>query len=47
MSFMKQDRHIDPDLFDLFLSSGVYLEYGRRYLRAEQLDEVDITRYLS
>jgi HD-GYP domain-containing protein (c-di-GMP phosphodiesterase class II) len=46
MSFMKQDRHIDPDLFDLFLSSGAWLEYGRRYLQAEQIDEVDISEYL-
>ena len=47
MSFMKKDRHIDPDLFDLFLSSGVWLEYGRRFLQTEQLDEVDISGYLS
>jgi len=46
MSFMKQDRHIDPDLFDLFLSSGAWLEYGRRYLQAGQIDEVDISEYL-
>jgi len=46
MSFMKKDRHIDPDLFDLFLSSGAWLEYGRRYLQPEQIDEVDIYEYL-
>ncbi|HDN69433.1 MAG TPA: hypothetical protein ENG26_02505, partial [Gammaproteobacteria bacterium] len=46
MSFMKKDRHIDPDLFDLFLSSGAWLEYGRRYLQAGQIDEVDISEYL-
>jgi len=46
MSFMKKDRHIDPDLFDLFLRSGAWLEYGRRYLQAEQIDEVDISEYL-
>jgi HD-GYP domain-containing protein (c-di-GMP phosphodiesterase class II) len=46
MSFMKKDRHIDPDLFDLFLSSGAWLEYGRQYLQAEQIDEVDISEYL-
>ena len=46
MNFMKQDRHIDPDLFELFLSSGVYLEYGRRFLNPDQLDEVDVSAYL-
>jgi hypothetical protein len=43
---MKKDRHIDPDLFELFLTSGVYREYGRKHLQPEQLDEVDIAAYL-
>ncbi len=46
MSFMKKEQHIDADLFDLFLSSGAWLEYGRRHLQAGQLDEVDISQYL-
>lgn len=47
LSFFKKDKHIDPDLFDLFLTSGVYLEYAKRYLNPEQIDEVDINQYLS
>jgi HD-GYP domain-containing protein (c-di-GMP phosphodiesterase class II) len=43
----KKDRHIDPDLFDLFLRSGVYLRYAERYLRPEQIDHVDIGQYLA
>jgi HD-GYP domain-containing protein (c-di-GMP phosphodiesterase class II) len=46
MSFFKKDHHIDPDLFDLFLRSGVYLEYAREYLDPEQIDEVDVDSYL-
>jgi HD-GYP domain-containing protein (c-di-GMP phosphodiesterase class II) len=46
MNFMKQDRHIDPDLFELFLTSGVYLEYARRFLDPEQIDEVPVDDYL-
>ncbi|MBF0308306.1 MAG: GAF domain-containing protein [Magnetococcales bacterium] len=46
LSFFKKDRHIDPDLFDLFLTSGVYRRYGEHYLLPEQLDEVDISRYV-
>ena len=46
MNFMKKDQHIDPDLFDLFLQSGVYLEYARKFLSEAQIDEVDITEYL-
>jgi HD-GYP domain-containing protein (c-di-GMP phosphodiesterase class II) len=45
MSFMNKDQHIDPDLFKLFLESGVYREYAERFLQPEQLDEVDIAQY--
>jgi HD-GYP domain-containing protein (c-di-GMP phosphodiesterase class II)/HAMP domain-containing protein len=46
LGFMKKDSHIDPDLFRLFLSSGVYLDYAREYLDPEQIDAVDISEYL-
>jgi HD-GYP domain-containing protein (c-di-GMP phosphodiesterase class II) len=46
MSFMKKDQHVDPDLFELFLTSGVYKTYAEQYLRPEQIDEVDISQYL-
>ncbi len=42
----KQDRHIDPVLFDLFLSSGVYRRYAERFLQPTQIDAVDVARYL-
>ena len=42
---MRNSRHICPDLFVLFVSSGAYLEYGEQYLKPEQLDEVDNERY--
>ena len=42
-----RDRgHIDSDLFELFLTSGVYRAYAERFLRPEQIDTVDITPYL-
>ena len=44
---MKKDEHIDVELFELFLSSGVYMEYAKQYLKPEQIDEVDVTSYLS
>ncbi|MFM9103704.1 MAG: HD-GYP domain-containing protein, partial [Cyanobium sp.] len=40
-------QHIDPDLFELFLRSGVYRRYAEAFLKPEQIDEVDIERYLS
>ena len=47
MSFMKKDQHIDPDLFDLFLRSGVYQAYAEKFMKPEQIDGVDIASYLS
>ncbi|CAJ1782892.1 hypothetical protein IIDPJIOB_00549 [Aeromonas veronii] len=47
MGFMQQDHHIDPELFALFLSSGVYLRYAERYMSQELIDEVDISPYLA
>lgn len=38
MQGMKTDGHLDPDVFDLFLSSGVYRRYAERFLSAEQID---------
>jgi len=46
MSFMKKDAHIDGELFELFLTSGVYKEYAETFLDEDQLDEVDISAYL-
>ncbi|MBF0393156.1 MAG: GAF domain-containing protein, partial [Alphaproteobacteria bacterium] len=42
MSFMKKDQHIDPDLFELFLTSGVYNDYAKRYMKDYQIDPVDV-----
>ncbi|MBF0477808.1 MAG: GAF domain-containing protein [Deltaproteobacteria bacterium] len=47
MSFMRNDQHIDADLFDLFLTSGAYRLYGEKYLPAAQLEPVDINQFMS
>ena len=46
LSFMRNDQHIDPDLFDLFLTSGVYHRYAETFLDPEQIDTVNIEDYL-
>ena len=46
MAKMRQDQHIDPELFELFLRSGVHHDYAQRFMRAEQVDEVRIDDYL-
>ena len=47
MSSMKKDHHVDPELFDLFLASGTYRRYAEKFMKPEQIDDVDIDGYLS
>jgi HD-GYP domain-containing protein (c-di-GMP phosphodiesterase class II) len=37
MKFMVQDKHIDPDLYALFLKEKIYLDYGKE-LSTQQMD---------
>jgi len=39
MGFMVKDGHIDADLFDLFVREQIYLDYVRRELTPQQLDQ--------
>ncbi|MBT8765134.1 HD domain-containing phosphohydrolase [Metapseudomonas boanensis] len=41
MTGMCKGAHIDPDLFGLFVRSGIYLDYATRFLLPEQIDNVD------
>jgi HD-GYP domain-containing protein (c-di-GMP phosphodiesterase class II) len=43
---MRLDNHIDPDLFDLFVSQKIYMRYAEEYLDPEQIDEVDESKIL-
>ena len=47
MSFMVKDEHIDSELFNLFLKSGIYLKYAKIHLKAQQIDEVDIVKFMT
>ena len=38
---MCNSAHVDSQLFDLFVRSGIYREYGQRFLQPEQIDHVD------
>ena len=40
MEDFRNNGHIDPDLYDIFVHSGVYRRYGQQFLNAEQLDAV-------
>ena len=35
---MRDQNHIDPDLYSLFLEARVWELYARRFLKPEQLD---------
>lgn len=47
MANMKRDNHLDPDLLDHFVKSGVYLEYARRFLSPDLIDAVDEAEVLN
>ena len=38
MNRMKDEGHIDPDLFDVFMKHKIYLEYAKKFLTPEQID---------
>ena len=46
MVYMVKEGHLDAELFALFLRTGIYRTYAEKYLRPEQIDEVDVDRLL-
>ena len=45
MNKFKNNGHIDPDLFDIFVKQGVYQNYATQFLDPWQIDEVDTTAW--
>jgi HD-GYP domain-containing protein (c-di-GMP phosphodiesterase class II) len=41
MNRFRQNGHIDPDLFEVFVKEGVYLRYAQQFLDPWQIDEVN------
>jgi hypothetical protein len=35
---MKEDNHIDPDIYDAFIQEKVYLKYAQKFLEDSQID---------
>ena len=46
MCAMRNEGHIDPNLFELFVKSGVYLDYAQEFMQPEQIDDVDIAQVI-
>ncbi len=42
LGFMKNDNHIDPDLFEIFIDQKIYQKYAEENLDPSQIDEVQI-----
>ncbi|WP_082752558.1 HD domain-containing phosphohydrolase [Janthinobacterium sp. B9-8] len=42
MAFMAKDQHIDAELFRYFLHSKLWLKFAEKFMRKEQIDEVDV-----
>lgn len=42
LGFMKNDAHIDAELFDVFVKNKIYLDYAQKYLDPKQIDEVNL-----
>ncbi|HCI09886.1 MAG TPA: metal-dependent phosphohydrolase, partial [Alcanivorax sp.] len=45
MQRMRDNQHLDPDLYRLFLDAGVWRDYARTALDPEQLDVDDPSPY--
>ncbi|MCK4312732.1 MAG: GAF domain-containing protein [Candidatus Cloacimonetes bacterium] len=41
MAFMVKDGEIDKSILNLLIDSGLYLEYAKKFLKPEQIDDVD------
>lgn len=44
---MAGEQHIDYEVFKLFISGGVYLKYAHEFLKPEQIDDVDVTKFMT
>lgn len=43
MAFMTKNGHLDRDLVDFFMDSGLYLDFAQNRMQEAQIDEVDIS----
>ncbi len=38
---MRDNNHIDPDLFDIFVNQELYMDYAKEFLEPHQIDEIN------
>jgi len=43
LGHFKENGHVDPELFDVFIREKVYLNYAKKFLDPAQIDEVNLS----
>ena len=46
MQDMKNNGHIDPDLYEVFIRSGIYKDYAEQYVSPQQIDDFNPEDFL-
>ena len=46
MRDMKNNGHLDPDLYELFIKRGVYMDYAKEYIDKDQIDDINPEEFL-
>ncbi|MBE6443734.1 MAG: HD domain-containing protein [Alphaproteobacteria bacterium] len=46
MQEMKNTGHLDPDLYNVFIKRGVYLDYAKEYIDKNQIDDINPEEFL-
>lgn len=44
LGFMKEDQHIDPDVFQLLIESGIFMDYAKKHVDPNQIDTIDLEK---
>jgi len=47
LGFMAKDKDLDAKVLNLLIDSGLYMEYAKKFLKPEQIDEVDFDKIKS
>ncbi len=46
MGKMKENNHLDPEVFDLFVKSKVYMDYAKKFMPPELISDIDEEKLL-
>ena len=46
LSSMVKKEHLDKDIFELFLKTGVYKKYAEKHLNSNQIDDININDFI-